>query len=78
MELLVTAFEPFGGEHTNASLETLRALPDTLGPARLHKLVLPPVFGAAGAAVCAAMAASVLFAFSSVMVSPAATVSGLS
>ena len=55
MEFLVTAFEPFGGEETNASLETLRALPDTLGPARLRKLVLPTVFGAAGDAVCAAM-----------------------
>lgn len=55
MELLITAFEPFGGEAANASLEILRALPDALGAVRLRKQVLPVVFGAAGEAVCAAM-----------------------
>lgn len=55
MELLITAFEPFGGEAANASLGILRALPDALGAVRLRKRVLPVVFGAAGEAVCAAM-----------------------
>lgn len=44
MKLLVTAFDPFGGSETNASLELLRALPDTLGGAELTKLILPTVF----------------------------------
>lgn len=46
--LLVTAFEPFGGEAVNASLLALRALPETVGPWRLVKRILPVVFGGAG------------------------------
>ena len=45
--LLLTAFEPFGGDARNASLEVLRALPDAVGSFRLHKRVLPVEFGTA-------------------------------
>lgn len=45
MTILVTAFDPFGGEETNASLEVLKALPERIGGAMLVKRVLPTVFG---------------------------------
>ena len=41
--ILVTAFEPFGGEDTNSSLDTLRALPRT---ADVTTAVLPVTFAA--------------------------------
>ena len=46
--LLITAFEPFGGEAENASMRAVDTLPDTVGPWRLHKAVLPVEFGTAG------------------------------
>ena len=45
MTILVTAFDPFGGEETNASLAVLEALPVRIGSAELVKRVLPTVFG---------------------------------
>ncbi|MBR4905691.1 MAG: pyroglutamyl-peptidase I [Clostridia bacterium] len=47
-ELLITSFEPFGGETENASMLAVNALPDTVGPWHLHKAVLPVEFGTAG------------------------------
>ncbi len=47
MTVLVTAFEPFGGEAVNASQEALARLPEELGGARLVKRVLPVAFDAA-------------------------------
>ena len=52
--LLVTAFEPFGGEAVNASMLTLQALPETVGPWRIVKKVLPVVFGRAAEEAIAA------------------------
>ena len=46
--LLITAFEPFGGEAENASMLAVEALPDAVGPWRLYKAVLPVEFGTAG------------------------------
>lgn len=46
MRILVTAFEPFGGETVNASLEALRRLAPPAGH-RLIKRVLPVEFGRA-------------------------------
>lgn len=48
MKLLVTGFEPFGGEGTNPSWEAVSRLPDEIGPAHIHKLRLPVVFGECG------------------------------
>ena len=48
MKLLITAFDPFGGSEENASLELLRALPETLEGAEIVKLVLPTVFRRSG------------------------------
>ena len=45
MTILITAFDPFGGAGTNASLEVLSALPEEIGGAAVRKLVLPTVFG---------------------------------
>lgn len=51
MNILVTAFEPFGGETRNGSQEALALLPDELSGARIIKRVLPVAFGAASAAL---------------------------
>ena len=48
---LVTAFEPFDSRETNASLEVLRNLPDRIGGRRIHRMMLPVVFGKAAEAV---------------------------
>ncbi len=50
-KLLLTAFEPFGGEAVNSSLLTLTALPDAIGDFRLVKMVVPVIFGFAGKTV---------------------------
>ena len=51
----MTAFDPFGGESVNASMELLRAMPDRMGEAELIKLVLPTEFRRAGETLCAAV-----------------------
>lgn len=43
--LLITGFDPFGGETINASWEAVRQLPDRIGDYDLHKLQIPTVFG---------------------------------
>ena len=47
MKVLVTGFEPFGGDRINSSLEVVRNLPRTVGGARLAVAELPVVYGAA-------------------------------
>lgn len=49
--LLVTAFEPFGGETVNASQEAVSALLDRIGTWEIHKLTIPVVFGKGAQAV---------------------------
>ena len=49
--LLITGFDPFGGEAVNPAWEAVRALPDTVGDFRLTKLEIPTVFGAAAKTV---------------------------
>ena len=44
MKLLYTGFEPFGGEKTNPSWESVRMLPDTICGAEVVKLELPTAF----------------------------------
>ena len=43
MKLLVTGFDPFGGEPINPAIETVRRLPDTVAGAELIKLEIPTV-----------------------------------
>ena len=45
--ILVTGFEPFGGEKINSSWEAVLRLPDKIGEYELSKAQLPVVFGAA-------------------------------
>ena len=45
MKILITAFDPFGGEEVNPALEAVRALPGEIAGARLVKGELPTVFG---------------------------------
>ncbi len=46
-KLLITGFDPFGGESTNPSWEAVRSLPDTLGDFALCKLEIPTIYGLA-------------------------------
>ena len=57
MKILLTAFEPFGGEIVNPSLEALARLPETVRSARLLRLTLPVVFGRSADLAIEAMAA---------------------
>ena len=52
--LLITGFDPFGGETVNPSWEAVSRLPDIVGPYRLTKLQIPTVFAAAADRVLAA------------------------
>ena len=52
--LLITGFDPFGGETVNPSWEAVCRLPDAVGGYRLTKLQIPTVFAAAADAVLAA------------------------
>lgn len=47
MKLLITGFDPFGGETVNPAWEAVRRLPDTLENIDLYKLMIPTVFGEA-------------------------------
>ena len=49
MTVLLTAFEPFGGEAQNASLEAMRLVPDMVGEMRVVKRMLPVAFGTSAA-----------------------------
>lgn len=45
--VLITGFEPFGGETVNPSWEAVQRLPDKIGGFTLRKLQIPTVFEAA-------------------------------
>ena len=49
--LLITGFDPFGGETVNPSWEAVSRLPDTIGEYRLTKLQIPTVFSHAARTV---------------------------
>ena len=42
--LLITGFDPFGGETINPSWEAVRLLPNRIGPWQIQKLQIPTVF----------------------------------
>ena len=54
--LIITGFDPFGGETVNPSWEAVSRLPDIIGDYRLTKLQIPTVFGTAAETVLAAAA----------------------
>ncbi len=47
MKLLLTAFDPFGGEKVNPALEAVKRVPDRVGGVEVIKLEVPTVFGEA-------------------------------
>ena len=46
-KLLITGFDPFGGETINPAWEAVKLLPDVIGTYALTKLEIPTVFGLA-------------------------------
>lgn len=51
MKILVTGFEPFGGESRNPSTEVVERLPEQIAGAEIIKLILPVVRGKASSAI---------------------------
>lgn len=49
--LLITGFEPFGGEKINPSWDAVSRLPEVIGEYRLTSLLVPVVFGKAAECV---------------------------
>lgn len=43
MKILVTGFDPFGGEVINPAIETVKRLPDTISGAKIIKLEIPTI-----------------------------------
>lgn len=56
MKLLLTAFDPFGGELINPALEAVKLVSDQIGSVQVIKLVVPTVFRKSIAAVAEAIA----------------------
>lgn len=52
-KLLITGFDPFGGENINPSWEAVKELPDHIGDWQITKMEIPTVFGAAADQVIA-------------------------
>ena len=46
-KLLITGFDPFGGESINPAWEAVKGLEESIGEYRLHKMEIPTVFGCA-------------------------------
>lgn len=55
MKVLITGFDPFGGESVNPALEAVMALPDTIGDTEVIKIEIPTVFGKSLEAIRAAV-----------------------
>jgi len=53
--LLITGFDPFGGESVNPAWEAVKSLPDAIGEYTLTKCEIPTVFGLAAEAVLSAV-----------------------
>ena len=51
--LLITGFDPFGGESINPAWEAVSRLPDQIGPWDVTRLQIPTVFGKASETVLA-------------------------
>ena len=51
MKILVTGFDPFGGEKVNPAYEAVKLLPDTIHGVEIIKLEIPTVFSKCGPSV---------------------------
>ena len=56
-KLLITGFDPFGGESVNPAYEAVRLLPDVVAEIKLCKLKVPTEFVRSGAVLRDALAA---------------------
>lgn len=56
MKILVTGFDPFGGEKVNPAIEAVKKLPDTIDGAEIIKLEIPTVVHKSLAKIDAAIA----------------------
>ena len=56
-KLLITGFDPFGGEPVNPAYEAVRLLPDVVAGIKLCKLEVPTEFVCSGAVLRDALAA---------------------
>ena len=52
-KMLITGFDPFGGESINPAWEAVKLLPDTVGEWMLAKMEIPTVYGRAAQQVLA-------------------------
>lgn len=50
-KLLITGFDPFGGETINPSWEAVKLLPEFVGEYEVHKMEIPTIFGLAAKTV---------------------------
>lgn len=57
MKILITGFDPFGGETVNPAYEAVKLLPDTIAGAQIIKLEVPTQFHRAGVVLEDAMRA---------------------
>lgn len=55
MRVLVTAFDPFGGEKINPAQQAVERLEDRIGGHQIEKLIVPTVFGDAAKLMIAEM-----------------------
>ena len=55
MKILVTGFDPFGGETVNPAYEAVKLLPDTIAGAQIIKLQVPTRFALSGTVLGAAV-----------------------
>ncbi|WP_461810681.1 pyroglutamyl-peptidase I [Faecalimonas sp.] len=51
MKVLITGFDPFGGEAVNPAYESVKLIPDRIKGVEIIKLEIPTVFGEAGKTV---------------------------
>ena len=51
MKVLVTGFDPFGGEPVNPEFEAVKLLPDEIAGAEVIKMEIPTAFSRSGSAV---------------------------
>jgi len=56
MKVLITGFDPFGGETINPAFEAVKRLPDEIAGATVVKIEIPTVFGKDGEVLRAAIA----------------------
>ena len=51
MKILVTGFDPFGGETVNPAYEAVKMLPEQIAGAEIIKLEIPTLFSKSSVAV---------------------------